>query len=317
MAGRLKSVAGFWYGLWTMRREPARVFATLHRQVRHPRARRALARLMGMAAEPAPDRGNDPVSSRWLGELCSQGMTAPLGILDPEAARAMWKAAEARPCFDVYRRHLGTFAPDAAPPDTHVAHLAVEDVVRLPGLLRHASDPRVLATVEAYLEHRVTIDRILVWWSFPGKADAEEAQRFHRDADLVSWVNHFTYLGPVDLDTGPHVFVRGSHRSAELSEDGRHSDEEVTRRFGSAVTPITGPAGTGFLADTYALHKGSLPRTGRRLMAQVTYCVFASGLGEPKQPVLDAEEATRLVGGPFDPHLLRRFVRAPGGAGRA
>jgi hypothetical protein len=115
-------------------------------------------------------------------------------------------------------------------------------------------------------------------------------------------VKIFFYLTDVDAQTGPHCFVRGSHRDKPLPlrRDGRIADAEIVQHYGAArVAEITGPRGTVIVANTRGLHKGKHLAAGDRCILQL---VFASSLfGAPYETVslpprlADAGLAARLA----------------------
>ena len=44
------------------------------------------------------------------------------------------------------------------------------------------------------------------------KADSEAAQMFHFDLDRIKWLKFFIYLTDVKINSGPHVYVSGTHK---------------------------------------------------------------------------------------------------------
>lgn len=112
-------------------------------------------------------------------------------------------------------------------------------------------------------------------------------QRHRRDLDSLRGFKIFFHLTDVDEDGGPHVFVKASHRSRLLSTGRALTDAQVEAAFGTAGTvTMTGPAGSRFLGDTYGVHKGALPRRGRRLLLSGQYNVNRTPHG-PTVPPLD------------------------------
>jgi hypothetical protein len=76
------------------------------------------------------------------------------------------------------------------------------------------------------------------------------------------------------MRTADPQVCQGSHREPRLLERRRYKDEEVVAEFGeSRILEIQGKAGDAFIEDTFGLHKGQLPRTGHRLLAQFRYSV--------------------------------------------
>lgn len=182
------------------------------------------------------------------------------------------------PCLDPYRAHLGSFAFDApASPETNMGYYTAAQILAAPGVLDLFNDPVLLETAELYLGCKPLLDNIGAWWSYPGRPAAKGTQRYHRDLDSFGGFKMFIYLTDVDAVAGPHVFMRGSHRNPRLATGRACSDEAVRASFGPENEfAVTGRAGTRFIADTFAFHKGLLPGEGRRLLLAAQYNVNAS-----------------------------------------
>lgn len=176
------------------------------------------------------------------------------------------------------------------------------------GIQRLMADEAFIAIAEMYLKSLPAIGGVDVWWSARyGNAPASSAaQLFHFDFDAPpAWLKLFVYVTDVGPDNGPHVYVKGSHRANLASAKAfrargytRISDEEITAAFGhDALTSITGPRGTVFMADTRGFHKGTLPTAGHRLIAQLLYCspVFSEhGIAHPFPKIIEPALGTSL-----------------------
>jgi len=154
------------------------------------------------------------------------------------------------------------------------------------------ADASLFAIAEGYLGATPVQDLVAMWWSAAAgsrststTARAAAAQQFHFDLDRLRFLKVFVFLTDVNERTGPHVYVRGSHRGLprHLRRDGRHGDDEVLAALGHDVRMITGPRGTVFLADTIGLHKGKNLETGHRLVFQTEYAtsLFGAPYGTP------------------------------------
>lgn len=139
---------------------------------------------------------------------------------------------------------------------------------------RLAADPVLRWIAGRYLG---TIPRFIgvnLWWSYPVAASDEErnsaAQMFHYDLDDFKFVKFFFYLTDVNEDSGPHVVVKGTHRRKTFTSVldrlmvRRYTDQEIAAMYADdRIIPIVGPAGTGFVEDTLAIHKGRAPASPR------------------------------------------------------
>ena len=157
------------------------------------------------------------------------------------------------------------------------------------------TDPAILQIVSQYFGCQPVFDFITAYRSFPTGTDKETlsraAQMFHFDKDRLVFLKVFVYLTDVTPETGPHIYVSGSHRNKPdaLWQDGRRSDEEVETAYPpGSIQEITGPAGTVFLADTRGYHKGMPVQSGERVLMQFHYSISLAGKEEPV-PVTRAE----------------------------
>ena len=171
-----------------------------------------------------------------------------------------------------------------------------EVILTSPAAQDWATDPLMRQLASTYLGLPAVLDLVAMWWTTWADPDERDgnAQMFHADRDRLAFVKFFIYLSDVDCNSGPHVYVPGSHRRAprRLQSDRRFTDHEVMltleggRSHLRAPVEIEGPAGTVFVADTRGLHKGKSPTVGDRL-------------------VLQSEFSSSLLGAPFErPHVL-------------
>ena len=108
----------------------------------------------------------------------------------------------------------------------------------------------------------------------------QTALYLHFDMDRLFFLKFFIYLTDVTPDTGPHVFVAGSHRRKPppFRQDRRFDDDEVAAHYPApAIRTVCGPRGTIFAADTRALHKGEPVVRGERLVLQAEFAISKFG----------------------------------------
>lgn len=149
------------------------------------------------------------------------------------------------------------------------------DLAGIPEIISIANDKKILNAIAKYLGVKPTISNINCWWSFARREKPKEAQFFHRDVDDFKFLKLFVYLTDVVSDSGPHVYVKGSHKVNKLIELKRFKDEEVAHVYPAEnVISFERPKGTCFIVDTYGIHKGLLPINTNRLLLQVQYSYF-------------------------------------------
>lgn len=235
-------------------------------------------------------------------QLDRRGYTDHLPVAAPEQIADMMAYFKDQPCCDFWRMHLGEFPWDApVSQDTNLGCYRIEQILLAPHLFRVFNHPDVLAAAELYLGAKPTIDNIQCWWSYPERSVSKGTQRYHRDWDNIRGFKLFLYLTDVGEENGPHCFVAGSHQSDLLMETRALLDEEVHEAFGRpAERRFTGAAGTSFLVDTFGVHKGLLPTSGRRLILSAQYNLTQSPHG-PKSPPIAGD-------GTFDPYINRIYL---------
>ena len=110
------------------------------------------------------------------------------------------------------------------------------------------------------------------------------------------------YLTDVGLDDGPHVYVRGTHKTRAPMRLKIQSDGEISREYGDdRLITAVGKRGFGFAVDTAGVHKGSPPVAKPRLMLQIQYSLFRS-----YAYVYEPEPYTGNF--PFDPYINRLIL---------
>jgi hypothetical protein len=228
----------------------------------------------------------------------------------------------ARPLAEARGYSIGLYAPDT--------------VVNTPGVMDVANDATVLKTVEAYLGCVPRIYSISVWRSFPGTG-RNITQTFHRDYDDFKFCSLFVYLTDVELPSGPHQYIVGSHsiegvramiariessdsgvtgteahepprdpsfyfryRLTEIGGEKDEFDRAFARVLAPHVTNVLGKAGTIFLSDTHGLHRGLHPETDERVIMNVRYGIGAGSFG----PLANSSKLD-----PANP--FRRYLRSP------
>ena len=173
-----------------------------------------------------------------------------------------------------------------------------EDVaLASPEVQEFATDPAMAVIAQRYLGQPVLMDEVAFWWTTNKRAEdaSLNAQMFHQDRDRLSFLKFFIYLTDVTPETGPHVYVRGSHRNIpwSLRADGRITDEAVQKAgLGHEITELAGPAGTLLAVDTIGLHKGKTPITGDRLALENEFATSLFGM-DYEQPAFTPTELTK------------------------
>ena len=164
-----------------------------------------------------------------------------------------------------------------------------------------ANDPRILDAMHHYFGCRPLISYLAAWWSYPTPVGPQQAENFHRDVDDWRFIKLFVYLTDVDLESGPHVYVRSSAGHKRLNAIRRYEDGQVVQAFGEEALAVqTAKSGSAFLENTFGLHKGTPVQRGTRLIFQAVYSLNQIPYG-PARPVapfaehLTGDDAARRI----------------------
>jgi ectoine hydroxylase-related dioxygenase (phytanoyl-CoA dioxygenase family) len=137
------------------------------------------------------------------------------------------------------------------------------------------SDPSLIAVAQNYLKSRPIFSAVAMSWSAAtkDKPDAQAAQEFHWDMERIKWLRYFIYLTDVTPESGPHCFIKGTHRTGAIPQNllkqgyVRHGDDVILNLYGKdAYREFTGLRGTIVAEDSRGFHKGKHPTNGDRLM---------------------------------------------------
>jgi hypothetical protein len=234
-------------------------------------------------------------------------------VVDPSITDAIRAFAEGAPCV---ARGAGTPAEQYPRASPAVGRYDIEESIALQSaeVQEFATDPVMALIAQKYLGQPVMMDEVAFWWTTSKRSEDANlnAQLFHQDRDRLSFLKFFIYLTDVEPDTGPHVYVKGSHRELpwSLRGDGRKTDE-VVRAAGlwNNVTEICGPAGSIMAVDTIGLHKGQTPLRGDRLALENEFSTSLFGM-DYERPHFEATELTkaRLQEMPW---VLQRYGLTP------
>lgn len=169
-----------------------------------------------------------------------------------------------------------------------MAAYSLATVMDCPGMIELLNSPFILQLAAEYPSCKPTLSSVGVRWSFPRPRVAARSQEFHRDVDDWRFLKLFIYLTDVDRGSGPHTYVRKTHKTTFGLKARAYSQEALERRFGEdAFLTITGPRGATFVADTLGAHRGDTPRERPRLIFQAQYSllpIFAFNYAPVAQP---------------------------------
>jgi hypothetical protein len=159
-------------------------------------------------------------------------------------------------------------------------------------------DPLLIDVARQYLGGQAKIITTRIWWSFPTQASEADRSlasldKYHFDLDDWRMLKFFFNLVDVDEGTGPHVFIKGSHKRRSMRHQLTllvgHPANEVLDYYGEAnALTLTGKAGSGFVEDPFGFHMGTVPTQKPRLMMEVGF-----GVSKPSRRRFHGEPVLR------------------------
>jgi len=264
-------------------------------------------------ATESPSRFVDPAEvDQAVAGIVRDGFYVFSHVVDPSVVAEIRGYAEVTPCVA-----RGARTPAGVYPRTDplVGRYDFDEEAALgsPEVQEFVTDPFMALIAQKYLGQPVLMDEVAFWWTTTKKAEDANlnAQLFHQDRDRLSFLKFFIYLTDVKPDTGPHVYIRGSHASIpwSLRGDGRKSDEAVKAAgLWNEVQEITAPAGTLMAVDTIGLHKGKTPISSDRLALENEYATSLFGV-DYEIPAFTPTELTRQRFAAM-PWALQRYAKA-------
>jgi hypothetical protein len=254
--------------------------------------------------------------AKALKELRANGITrAPLNP-SQEICQAVVGYFLDTPCYNTHVPVYGDGvlrSPRGEAQQFSYGSYTLEQNLRAPHLIELALDARLLDLAGGYLGCLPSLYSINTFWTFP-KPEAGLTHDWHRDEDDYRFLAVFVYWTDVTRGEGEFYFMHGTHdRLAMDAFFGREGQKrlwpgvhffnrhglpagitsfDAFRRMnggnGYANAPIyeklfcgrirayEGPAGSSFVADTFGIHRGSLPATRPRLCTWFRYGLYAN-----------------------------------------
>lgn len=164
----------------------------------------------------------------------------------------------------------------------------MQEIFQCPELAKLFFDKSILNIAQEYFGSRPIADLTAFWWSKKVNRDDLQnsaAQKFHFDMDRIKFLKFFFYITDVDIETGPHCYVEGSHKflHPQFRGRGRFEESEIAKIYGEdKIKKLTGSKGSIIIADTRGLHKGEPLVRDERLLFQIQFSNSMFGAFYPK-----------------------------------
>lgn len=231
----------------------------------------ALRKWIGQAGRIGDDA--NPI----LEELKDHGVVQMNGVLSDLQCAEIVEYLSDKPVYDRNNTIDRAFS-QAQPEDMAFGIHLPENVLACPHIMEFVSSQKMVQLAADYLGCTPTLSCLGVQWSFPTDAPSV-AQKFHRDSEDWKYLRFLIYLTDVDEGSGPHVYIKGSHRDRLPLRLKFYSADEIAQQYGiESFVKILGKRGTGIAADTAGIHKGELPSARPRLILTFTFAILPNPL---------------------------------------
>ncbi|MBI3295897.1 MAG: phytanoyl-CoA dioxygenase family protein [Deltaproteobacteria bacterium] len=178
-------------------------------------------------------------------------------------------------------------------------------------------DSSILAVAQRYLGCAPVLASVGMWWSpiFGQEPNDDAAQMYHFDMERIKWLKFFVYLTDVTRESGPHCFIKGSHRAGGQPKAllrrryERVGDDEMAEHYPpESFLEFVGPRGTIIAEDTRGFHKGRNPMTKDRCVLELEFCDSLFGAAYVQQNILQPINELREAKAAFPRTYAKYFA---------
>lgn len=163
------------------------------------------------------------------------------------------------------------------PNDQPMYRWRTSDLIESPVVKRVVIDGPFAAIAQDYLGCRPLLSTLTLWLN-PAYAGSNDQFVYHYDNDGPRFLKFFIYLSDMDVGTGAHYFIKGTHgpkKPPAFARSRRCSEGELLAHYGRDREYVaSGPAGMILAEDTMGFHRGSAMTQGYRLLLQLQYSVI-------------------------------------------
>ena len=170
----------------------------------------------------------------------------------------------------------------------HTGYIPTEHIFKNELIIKGALNEKLLNTLKLYFNSSFKLDWIWCWWSIPNEKSLGP-QLFHRDYESMNFLKFFVYLTDVNENNGPHQIISGSHEQDNFYKRERFNDFDINKKYKNEINTINGSSGTNFLANTFSIHRGLLPKQKKRLVLVYLFSVIPSNRC-PKIPFMNVKD---------------------------
>lgn len=226
----------------------------------------------------------DAIAATIESDSCYQGLQLPEDVV-----QELWNFASStvgyinrdskRPYSYKGTEKVGVDLPENSRVCSYMSNTMLSSTVK-----KLIEDPGILAIAAKFLGAPPVHMGSEISWSFPVAGNHVQqrnaAQVFHYDLDDYRFIKFFFYLTDVDLSSGAHTYIRGTHKGKKFLHQlistrcADIDDEKIVECYHAKnVVNVCGQAGFGFVENPLCFHRGTRPTEKPRLMLQLEYTI--------------------------------------------
>ncbi len=163
-------------------------------------------------------------------------------------------------------------------PHDHGRYLwRMSDLIRQPVVQRLLTDGAMYQVAQNYLGCRPILCALGLWLD-PVYKGYYGAHVYHYDNDGPAFLKFFIYLNDVDVETGAHTYIQGSHgrhKPEQFRLSKRYDRDDLLAHYGKESEMVfSAPAGTVLAEDTAGFHKGTTLKRGYRMLMEFQFAML-------------------------------------------
>jgi hypothetical protein len=213
--------------------------------------------------------------------------------LQSEIVQAILAFAETNPCFGNIDQNMPFLMRDHDKVERSLGRAVLvghylDQLKQCAAAMLVLHDPALYRIACRYLRAKAVRISSRLWWSFPTTQECDDGvlvrasqEIFHFDLEDWRSLKFFFQLTDVDARSGPHVYVRQSHRLRGLQHQftilKSKPEKDILSYYGKdRLVHVCGPAGFGFAEDPFGYHMGTVAKDRPRLMLDVEFGISPS-----------------------------------------
>ena len=236
-----------------------------------------LAAMRRKATLPAPTMMGESAIAASAAALRARGWDILPARLSPEMIADIRQFAFSTPAYARSPAERIALSAAQPPSDEPRYEWRMGELLRVPTVQKLLLDGTLHRLAQDYLGCRPVLTSVTLWLDTVHEGPYD-AHVYHYDNDGPAFLKFFVYISDVDVDSGAHTYIQGSHshrKPARFRRSRRYERAELLAHYGAENEIVfAAPAGTILAEDTAGFHRGMDPTARPRLLMQLEYAAI-------------------------------------------